>query len=229
MVQTAIPSAVAVERVAPVSGRIPNLSTDWLSIRQKMKKGKRHAGVDIWTNANEPVSAPEPGVIYSASDHGAHAGHWKDYGPVGVGLKTDGGDYLWFSHMGSKTVSMGDRVTREQNLGTVKDWGTNSHLHFEVRTQPFYKGYGDEPFMWPMTLDPIAWLEGKKITADAGVSRLATKLRLRDKYPYKIERGEIIMAPEVIRHTWWYWGVAGAVLIALVVVVLILIKAKTKR
>ncbi len=99
--------------------------------------GVRHTGVDLANNTGTPIYAAEDGVVIRA---GWNNGGYGNYIIIdhGQGLQT------LYAHNSKLLVSVGDRVTRGQNISLMGSTGrsTGPHLHFEViingrRTNPF--------------------------------------------------------------------------------------------
>lgn len=86
-----------------------------------------HTGLDFAAPAGTPLMAVANGTITEASYDGA-------YGNKTV-LTLDDGTEIWYCHQTTFGVSVGDRVTGGQVIGTVGSTGnsTGSHLHLEVR------------------------------------------------------------------------------------------------
>ncbi|MBN7774426.1 M23 family metallopeptidase [Clostridium aminobutyricum] len=89
--------------------------------------GGRHYGVDLRNPQGTPFGAAADGVVTCASYSGT-------YGNI---IKVDhgGGLQTYYAHCDSMYVSVGDKVTKGQTLGTVGRTGnaTGYVLHFEVR------------------------------------------------------------------------------------------------
>ncbi|MGN0065066.1 MAG: M23 family metallopeptidase [Nocardioides sp.] len=86
-----------------------------------------HTGLDFATAAGTPIMAVANGTITETGFDGA-------YGNKTV-LTLDDGTEIWFCHQTSFLVSVGDRVTGGEVIGTVGSTGnsTGNHLHLEVR------------------------------------------------------------------------------------------------
>ncbi len=100
--------------------------------------GYGHGGVDLATfngwNADVPISAVYDGVVVASQDHYSWGQMVKiSHGDI-PGIGTD--VYTLYAHMrsGTRTVKVGDRVTKGQVLGLVGSTGisTGPHLHFEL-------------------------------------------------------------------------------------------------
>lgn len=95
-------------------------------------------GVDIAAPNGTPVYAAAAGTVIVSRVGGWNGG----YGNYVVVDHGDGTQTL-YAHLASDKVSVGQRVTQGQNIGTVGNTGkaTGYHLHFEVRgaRNPFAK------------------------------------------------------------------------------------------
>lgn len=86
-----------------------------------------HTGLDFNGNSGDPIMAVANGTVTSTGYDGA-------YGNKTV-VTLDDGTEIWFCHQTNIYVSVGDRVTGGEVIGTVGATGnvTGSHLHLEVR------------------------------------------------------------------------------------------------
>ena len=86
-----------------------------------------HTGLDFAAPAGTSIMALANGTI-------TETGYDGSYGNKTV-LTLDDGTEIWFCHQTSFLVSVGDRVTGGQVIGTVGSTGnsTGAHLHLEVR------------------------------------------------------------------------------------------------
>lgn len=87
-------------------------------------------GVDIAAPSGSPVLAAAAGTVIVS-----RVGGWN--GGYGTYVVIDHGDgtQTLYAHNSTNTVSVGQKVTKGQNIGTVGNTGnsTGNHLHFEVR------------------------------------------------------------------------------------------------
>ncbi len=86
-----------------------------------------HTGLDFAGPTGTPIYAVANGVISSTGYEGA-------YGNKTV-LTLDDGTEIWYCHQSSVGVSVGEKVTSGEQIGTVGSTGntTGPHLHLEVR------------------------------------------------------------------------------------------------
>ncbi|MDN5331409.1 MAG: hypothetical protein PWP45_634 [Tepidanaerobacteraceae bacterium] len=103
----------------PVSGRITS--------RFGSRGGEFHTGLDIANATGTPVRAANSGVVTFAGRNGG-------YGKLVI-INHGGGFETYYAHLNTISVSVGEKVSRGQVLGTVGTTGrtTGPHLHFEVR------------------------------------------------------------------------------------------------
>lgn len=96
-------------------------------------------GVDIRAPRGTAVHAVESGEVVYADFNGG-------YGLMVI-LDHDGGDYSLYAHLDRASVSIGQRVTKGQAIGTVGESGSlvGPKLHFEIR-------------QGGRAVDPIGWL-----------------------------------------------------------------------
>ena len=96
-------------------------------------------GIDIRAPRGTSVRAVESGEVVYADFNGG-------YGLMVI-LDHDGGDYSLYAHLDRAAVSIGQRVTRGQAIGTVGESGSlvGPKLHFEIR-------------QGGKAVDPIGWL-----------------------------------------------------------------------
>ncbi|MEE1754140.1 M23 family metallopeptidase [Streptomyces sp. SP18CS02] len=105
-----------------------------------------HTGLDFAARAGTPTKAVHSGTIKSA-------GYSGSYG-YRIVLELEDGTEIWYCHLSSMTVGVGQQVGTGETIGRVGATGnvTGEHLHLEVRTSG-----GDG-------IDPAAWLRSKGLT-----------------------------------------------------------------
>lgn len=92
---------------------------------------------DYMAPAGSPCVAPVTGQVTKLSGHDPAAGPPNGpHGPFGWSVYIDGGGKSYFlTHMGTRTVKVGDRVQQGEKIGTVGDyakWGGANHIHMGV-------------------------------------------------------------------------------------------------
>ncbi len=103
--------------------------------------GRNHNGVDIAAKTGTPVYAPAMGTVtFSATKSG--------YGNY-VMIDHGNGYVTTYAHMSSRSVKVGDIVSKGDLVGAVGATGrvTGSHLHFEILLNGSY-------------VDPMLYIEG---------------------------------------------------------------------
>jgi murein DD-endopeptidase MepM/ murein hydrolase activator NlpD len=107
-----------------------------------------HTGVDflVWTGT--PVHSVAAGTVVQAGPDGAYGND--------VIVRHADGKYTLYGHLSQVEVSVGATVTEGQQIGLSGATGnvTGPHLHFEVRTTPYY---GSD-------IDPVAYLASHGVT-----------------------------------------------------------------
>ncbi len=88
-----------------------------------------HSGLDIMGYTGQPVTAAGSGVVTNLVQSDAGYG-WR------IDVDHGGGIVTLYAHLSEFNVSLGDRVSAGQRIGSVGNTGlsTGPHLHFEVRT-----------------------------------------------------------------------------------------------
>ncbi|MFF3847078.1 peptidoglycan DD-metalloendopeptidase family protein [Streptomyces sp. NPDC002328] len=118
-----------------------------------------HTGLDLVAASGVPIYAPADGKVIVAGPGGSYGNMTQ--------LRHANGVITLFAHQTSIKVSVGQTVTRGQQIGTVGATGnvTGAHLHWEVRVpgvdNPFVGGQDQGPGM----VDPQAWMAGR-VTAN---------------------------------------------------------------
>lgn len=111
--------------------------------------GTYHKGIDIPGEGGFPITAAEAGEVVRTNNSCIH-NYGKD-GSCGCGggygnfviIDHGNGFLTLYAHMTKTSVEIGDKVTREQQIGLMGStgWSTGTHLHFELR----YGGYITNP------------------------------------------------------------------------------------
>jgi len=93
---------------------------------------------DFFAQAGSPVIAPVGGTIVRFSGHDPREGPTQGpHGPLGwsIYLKGNDGHMYYLTHLGSRTVTVGQNVRAGTTIGTVANYakyGTPSHVHMGV-------------------------------------------------------------------------------------------------
>ncbi|MET7572193.1 LysM peptidoglycan-binding domain-containing M23 family metallopeptidase [Streptomyces sp. NPDC005492] len=107
-----------------------------------------HTGVDFVVPTGTTVKAIAAGTVVSAAYDGAYGNE--------VVIRHADGKYSQYAHMSQLSVSAGQTVTEGQQIGLSGATGnvTGPHLHFEIRTTPYY---GSD-------VDPVAYLRSHGVS-----------------------------------------------------------------
>jgi murein DD-endopeptidase MepM/ murein hydrolase activator NlpD len=91
-----------------------------------------HTGVDLGAAAGTSVRSVGDGTVVRSGWDGAYG--------IDVLMKLNDGKYALYGHLSQTTAFAGEHVTAGQEIGRSGATGhvTGPHLHFEVRTTPFY-------------------------------------------------------------------------------------------
>ncbi|WP_432071512.1 M23 family metallopeptidase [Streptomyces wuyuanensis] len=105
-----------------------------------------HTGLDFAAPTGTPVKAVHGGTIKSAGWSGSYG--------YRIVLELEDGTEVWYCHLSSMTVGVGQKVSTSETIGRVGATGnvTGPHLHLEVHTAG-----GDG-------IDPAAWLRDKGLS-----------------------------------------------------------------
>jgi murein DD-endopeptidase MepM/ murein hydrolase activator NlpD len=93
---------------------------------------------DYFAPGGSPCVAPADGKVSRLSGHDPRNGPPDGpHGPFGWSVYIDGDDgkTYYLTHMGSRDVSAGERVTQGEKIGTVGNydvWGGTDHVHMGV-------------------------------------------------------------------------------------------------
>jgi murein DD-endopeptidase MepM/ murein hydrolase activator NlpD len=93
-----------------------------------------YPAVDYFANAGTPCVSPVTGKVTRLSGHDPSGGPVGSvHGPFGLSVYIEGGGKTYFlTHMGSRTVRVGQKVKQGQKIGTVGNyarWGGTDHIH----------------------------------------------------------------------------------------------------
>ena len=106
------------------------------SFADPLPTGRLSQGIHGWNGVD--IAAPQGSPLYAAAAGTvivSRSGGWNGgYGNYVV-IEHAGGVQTLYAHMSAASVSVGETVSRGQNIGTVGNTGqsTGYHLHFEVR------------------------------------------------------------------------------------------------
>jgi len=147
---------------------------------------KRHAGLDVYVRPDEPVNAPEGGLITEvlpSTTYGEEPGRWKNLGPEAVRMKGDSGVYHLFAHLKGVKVAKNEFVTKGQPIADNVESGTYNHVHWTIGKKALHSGGKEEPYSHVITYDPVAWLQGKLVSFTDATDKIIPKYAMRAKYP----------------------------------------------
>lgn len=92
-----------------------------------IRSGRRHTGIDLAARIGTSVRAADAGRVSFVGTRGA-------YGKLII-IDHENGYQTYYAHLNTYAVKAGERVHKDQQIGTVGNTGrsTGPHLHFEVR------------------------------------------------------------------------------------------------
>ena len=107
-----------------------------------------HTGVDLGAAVGTSVRSVGEGTVVRSGWDGAYG--------IDVLMKLDDGKYALYGHLSHTEVFAGETVHAGQEIGRSGATGhvTGPHLHFEVRTTPYY---GSD-------INPVAYLRAHGVT-----------------------------------------------------------------
>ena len=97
-------------------------------------------GRDYFAPGGSPCVSPAAGKVVRLSGHDPRNGPPDGpHGPFGwsVYIDADDGKTYFLTHMGSRTVAVGDRVAQGERIGTVGNydqWGGTDHIHMGIHS-----------------------------------------------------------------------------------------------
>ena len=100
------------------------------------RSGEFHKGLDLSAPVGTPIYAPADGVVSFAGRYPLReSANWWRFGNVVV-LNHSDRFITIYGHLDSINVKRGQEVKQGQVIATVGNsgWSTNSHLHYEVRS-----------------------------------------------------------------------------------------------
>ena len=108
----------------PVSGAV----TSGFGMRKHPVFGdyRQHNGVDFYASHGAVVVAADSGTVITSTYNSSYGNY--------VVIAHGGGMTTLYAHLSSRSVSVGDGVSKGQQVGLVGSTGisTGPHLHFEV-------------------------------------------------------------------------------------------------
>lgn len=147
------PNVIHVGQVlqVPGAGGAPPVSSGSFSapargvITSTWGDGRNHRGIDIANSIGAPIRSVADGTIINAGPASGF-GLW-------IRVRHDDGTITTYGHNDQNFVSVGQRVSAGQQIGTVGNRGqsTGPHLHFEVTTPNGVK------------TDPLPWLAARGV------------------------------------------------------------------
>lgn len=97
------------------------------------QSGAWHGGIDLVGEDKTVVSVCSGKVVQSriVTDESNRTSEWGNY----VAVQADSGEIVYYCHLATRLVSVGEAVGIEQKIGVEGSSGkvTGVHLHFEVR------------------------------------------------------------------------------------------------
>jgi hypothetical protein len=116
--------------------------------------GTTHTGVDYMAGAGSTVKAMCDGVVQIARTPQTTPNIWDRFTIIKhTNCRGSGELYGYYGHINA-TVRVGATVKRGDIIGTVGDWGSNSHLHLGLATKYFLQGWGYQKG----DLNQVGWL-----------------------------------------------------------------------
>jgi murein DD-endopeptidase MepM/ murein hydrolase activator NlpD len=95
--------------------------------------GDWHDGIDIAATYGAPIYSPNDGVVIAVGNQDNYC-YQKAFGKYVAVRDSLHGLILWYAHLGTQAVSVGQTITKGMKLGTVGTTGfeTGTHLHFSI-------------------------------------------------------------------------------------------------
>lgn len=92
----------------------------------------KHSGQDFAAPTGTSVKAAHGGTVVEAGWGGAYGNN--------IVIKHSDGVYTQYGHLSKFEVNVGEQVNTKEEIGEIGSTGNSSgpHLHFEVRTTPYY-------------------------------------------------------------------------------------------
>ena len=158
-------------------------------------KKEFHGGIDIVGDDNEDILCPVDGVVRSSTiinDKSDLTWTWGNY----VRVDDKDGNRLFFCHMASRAVKVGQRVTVGDKLGVMGNTGYSFgvHTHFEVR-KPDGK----------TTIDPAEYLGIPNERGTYTEAETFTGWKTEGSGWYYHQAGSIIKSKWIEDEGYWYY------------------------
>lgn len=121
-----------------------------------------HDGIDIAATYGAPIYSPNDGVVLAVGNQDIYCYH-KAFGKYVAVKDPENNLVLWYAHLGTQHVVVGQTIAKGVEIGTVGATGleTGTHLHFSIFqasgfTMTPRDGCGPEPT--GRDLDPLNYL-----------------------------------------------------------------------
>jgi murein DD-endopeptidase MepM/ murein hydrolase activator NlpD len=99
------------------------VSAGFFDAQYAREQNRQHLGIDIPAEPGARVFAPVSGIIIANETSNS------DIMKAHLIIRASSGAEQVLGHI-SSSLELGARVTRGQVVGTVRDWGRNSHVHW---------------------------------------------------------------------------------------------------
>jgi murein DD-endopeptidase MepM/ murein hydrolase activator NlpD len=95
--------------------------------------GDWHDGIDIAAQYGAPIYSASGGTVIATGDQDNYCYH-RGFGKYVAVKDSTNNLVLWYAHLGTISVSVGDTIKKEALIGTVGMTGfeTGTHLHFSI-------------------------------------------------------------------------------------------------
>jgi murein DD-endopeptidase MepM/ murein hydrolase activator NlpD len=121
-----------------------------------------HDGIDIGAVYGAPIYSPNDGTVLATGNQDDYCYH-RGFGKYVAVRDPKNNLVLWYAHLGTINVSVGESITKNIEIGTVGATGleTGTHLHFSIFdangfTMESRNGCGPEPT--GQDLNPLNYL-----------------------------------------------------------------------
>ena len=187
--------------VTPLSN-MPSISDNChLGDRCASSRNTVHTGVDYLTESGTDVWAICDGIVKYARSSDIEI--WNRF--VVIEHPDCGGYsklYAYYGHIDSE-LQENNHVTRGDKIGSVADWGENSHLHFGLATKLINRGWGYQEG------DPVenGWIDPESFVTmrDAQTAETQAYVFATPSRNIYCRLGEYGVRCDVIKHEWAHW------------------------